>query len=122
MLPSVRIALDALDDAAEEMSQQGREDLYAILTSLRGPDHDMFKLPGSSYDPFSLDKTISVKQKTTAIIRINALPFLMSFIGCDTNDYDPLNVIIDVDFGRSLGAHFSTHIMKAFYALTREAR
>lgn len=106
MRASVKTIIDGLDKASATLSGQDADDLWAILSALRGPDS------GGN----------DLKWATTAVIRAKTVPHLAHEAGADVNDYegtfDLAHRYIN-EHADEAGSHFRIHINAAISAIDR---
>lgn len=81
MFKKVRDALAAIDNAAADMDSLEREDLWAILTAMRGPDERAMR------DEF--------KQLTTTRLRAITIPFLADVADVNWSDKESVENAAD---------------------------
>ena len=100
MRPGVQEVLDSISKALRELPQAAAQDIWDILTALRGPD----------------DEDEEVKQATTAVIRNAALGYLsVQRMGAVYNLEDVVRLSGEGRFG-----HFASHVRRAAAALDLE--
>lgn len=134
MTPTALAALDALDLALSEMDQQSADDLWAVLTALRGPDNNSLRLKDITTAfirraalPKSSASILRAIGVTVAYEGARPTPALEALMASLENEvfigYTQVRLILDEAGGcDNAPAHFVGHLVTAFRALRSTGR